>query len=238
MVAGVASGVFLGPASALVDRLRYRPKVQAYRVLAASLLVLMGTLATGGIVVKAVTEFIDKYNRTDANATSFLGSLYSARSGLITLMMESVGRHPMTGIGFGVPTEGGLSTAVVNDPIFNLPVMATAEKGVLPIAMLEELGYPLGILWFLYLAWLFILAAKGGPAMLGAFSAAMTVNLGESVFFSPGGMGSFVLVIVGMSVTAAPYAARIGLKKVVRTSGLIPIQFGRTLPQQAALGGR
>jgi hypothetical protein len=198
----------------------------------------VGTLATGGIVVKAVTQFVDKYNRTEASATSFLGSLYSARGGLITLMMESVGRHPMTGIGFGVPTEGGLSTAVVNDPFFNLPIMATAEKGVLPIAMLEELGYPLGILWFLYLAWLFILAAKGGPAMLGAFSAAMTVNLGESVFFSPGGMGSFVLVIVGMAVTAAPYAARIAPKQAVRTSGLIPMAFGRSLPQQAVLGGR
>jgi hypothetical protein len=123
-------------------------------------------------------------------------------------MLDSVKQKPLTGIGFGVPSEGGLSTPIVYDPIFNLPIMATVEKGVMPVAVLEELGIPLGIIVYLWLAWLFVLAARGGAVAFATFSASLAVNAAEAMFFSPGGAGLFFLVIASMAVTASSYCPR------------------------------
>jgi len=120
-------------------------------------------------------------------------------------MVSGIERYPLTGIGFGVPSEGGKSGKVVEDPIFGLPIMATMEKGVLPVAIIEELGYPLGILVYGWFAWLFSAAVRGGAVSVASFSAVLAVNFAECVFFSPGGLGLYTLVFACLALTAAGF---------------------------------
>jgi hypothetical protein len=92
--------------------------------------------------------------------------------------------------------------------------MATIEKGILPVAIVEELGYPLATVVFGWFAWLFWAAAKGGAVSVATLSAALVVNVAEAVFFSPGGLGLYNMVFLGLAITSAPFNAAVGRKSL------------------------
>jgi hypothetical protein len=203
-VVGLFSGLALSPLLSSFDRWRQQPRIRFGRLAVVAVLTGVGLIAAGSFVIPKLQNYIIKYGSAQ-DGVKYTDELYRARGGMVELMLRSVKEHPLTGIGFGVPTEGGNSTAVVYDPVFGLPIMATVEKGVMLVAVLEELGYPLATIVYLWLAWLFMLAARGGPVSLTNFSAALAVNAAENCFFSPGGFGLLILVIICMAVTAAPY---------------------------------
>jgi hypothetical protein len=207
LVIGLFAGVGLAPLIPVLNRIRLRPRVHAGRIAVLGAVVLFGLIVAGGLLVSKAKNFLIKYGSAD-ETTSFgdvTDAVYRARGGAVDRMLASIKQRPLTGIGFGVPTEGGLSSEIVYDPVFGLPIMAAVEKGVMPVALLEELGIPLALLVFAWLAWLFWLAAKGGAISLALFSATLGVNVAESCFFSPGGGGLFFLVIACMAATAHLY---------------------------------
>jgi hypothetical protein len=206
-IVGLFSGLALAPLLGLLDRWRRQPRIRPGRLAVVAVLVGVGLIGAGSVVIPKIQNYVLKYGSAE-EVTDYTDALYRARGGMLELMLASVKEHPLTGIGFGVPTKGGRSTEVVYDPVFGLPIMATAEKGILFVALLEELGYPLATIVYLWFAWLFMLAARGGPVGLTAFSAAIAVNAAENCFFSPGGLGLFILVIACMAVTAGRYPNR------------------------------
>jgi hypothetical protein len=209
LVSGLFAGVVVSPLIPRLNRLLDIPRLRFDRVAGMALVLGFAVLASGGLLIAKVTQYVMKYGAADDATVADLGdALYRARGGVVERMLESISRKPFTGIGFGVPTEGGLYTPIVYDPIFNLPIMATVEKGVMPVAVIEELGMPLGVLVYLWFGVLFILAAKGGAVSLAIFSATIAVNFAEAMFFSPGGAGLFFLVIASMAVTATYYSSR------------------------------
>jgi hypothetical protein len=201
---GLAAGLGLSPLSAMVDSLRIQPRIRPGRIAAIAVIFGICLVAAGGFIYRKAANYIVKYG-TAGEETDLFGAVYKARGGLMEIMLKSANENPATGIGFGVPTEGGFSTAIVYDPVFQLPIMATIEKGVMPVALLEELGYPLATIVFIWFAWLLIQAAKGGPVALAAFASSLAVNIAESCFFSPGGMGLYFLVITAWAITACRY---------------------------------
>lgn len=209
LVAGLFAGLVIAPLIPRLNRFLDLPKLRFSRVAFLMTLVFVAVVASGGLLTVKLSQYAMKYDSLD-NATvgDFANALYRARGSVVEQMIASISRKPLTGIGFGVPTEGGRSTPIVYDPIFNLPVMATVEKGVMPVAVLEELGLPLGIVVYVWLIYLFVLAGRGGAVSFATFSAAVAVNAAEAIFFSPGGAGLFFLTLTGMAVTATYYVPR------------------------------
>jgi hypothetical protein len=115
-------------------------------------------------------------------------------------MIENIRKHPMTGIGFGIASDPD-QMEVGRDPIFNLPVGAPIEKGIMPVAVVEEVGIPGALIvagWFVLLL---RRAARGGIAALAVASTVLFLNLGEANIFSPGGMGLLEIILLAHAMS-------------------------------------
>ena len=91
------------------------------------------------------------------------------------------------------------------DPVLGLPVGAAIEKGVLPLAVVEELGIP-GALAVLAWIWLLVRRSIKGAGLvpLALLFTALLLNMGEMMLFSPGGMGLLMLVVIGLAASEKP----------------------------------
>lgn len=143
-------------------------------------------------IAEVANKFLTKSGRADV---SDLISAFKLSRGVLYLpMLENIASAPWKGIGYGVPSDPQ-SLAVQRDPLFGLPVSAPVEKGVMPLAILEELG----ILGFgIFVLWLLIMcryAIKGGVTGLAIILVVLLVNLGEAMLFSPGGMGLLAILL-------------------------------------------
>jgi hypothetical protein len=133
--------------------------------------------------------------------SSLLEQGMSTRQHVIELMRENVRRFPLSGIGFGVGSTPELRSTVRRDPIFGIPMMATVEKGLLPLMILEELGIPLGFLVYFWIVLLALCATRGGMLTVAVFMATMLTNIAEAAFLSPGGVGLLTILLVAWAVT-------------------------------------
>lgn len=162
-------------------------------------------LAFGGLVVAitlgsqlkaASSQFLTKGGAAEGAS---LGELYDDSRGiLIVPMLQNIEAQPFTGIGFGVASQSYFMQ-VKRDPMLGLPISASIEKGVMPLAVLEEVGIPGFILVCIWIFLLLRRAATGGVATLCVAIVALLLlllNMGESVLFSPGGMGMLLLIML------------------------------------------
>src|SRR5690606_19943902 len=103
---------------------------------------------------------------------------------------------------------------VALDPVSGLPVGAAVEKGVMPLAVWEELGIFGLCAVGLWLWGIVRRSARGGITPMALCTVVLVVNLGESILFSPGGMGLLCLLLLGWAATATPAASsKAGAKK-------------------------
>jgi hypothetical protein len=206
----VVAGMTAGMLSGIAIRFRNAPRVLKRRLVLVATAAVMVLIVAGPRIAAIVQDFVAKGDVQDYGqpGVSLSEEAMQSRGFLIEAMMRNIERKPLTGIGFGVAMEGGSSGRIERDPIFGLPIMATVEKGVMPIALVEELGIPFASLFALWFLMLFVMAARGGAVNLALFTAALTTNVAEACFFSPGGMGLFFLVVITMAATGGPAAAR------------------------------
>ena len=109
-------------------------------------------------IVSAISNFISKGGRVDLEG--IFEAYKKARAILFLPMIENISENFITGIGFGVASDP-ISMAVKRDPIFELPIQASVEKGILILMVLEELGifgFILFIIWVLLLFYRVILS--------------------------------------------------------------------------------
>jgi len=117
-------------------------------------------------------------------------------------MASNISARPLEGIGFGmasIPSE----LVVVRDPVFGLPVSAAVEKGVLPLAIVEEIGvvgFGVVLLWVLALL---RMSARAGVAPVAVCLTALFLNMGEATLFSPGGLGLLMLIMLGWAASSS-----------------------------------
>src|SRR5690606_115878 len=103
----------------------------------------------------------------------------ASRGFLIDAMLINIANDPFRGIGFGIASFPS-SMIVERDPMFGLPVGASVENGVAPLAILEEVGVFGAILVAL---WILVLLRKGAVGGLAAFAVCLTalaLNMGEN----------------------------------------------------------
>jgi hypothetical protein len=152
------------------------------------------------------SQFLSKSGRADVSG--LFDAYQRSRSILYLAMLDNINQNPIEGIGFGVASVPGQMN-IQTDPYFNLPIGASVEKGVLPVAITEELGIP-GLL--LVGAWAYILVKRSSSNGLSALSVsivALILNLGEAVLFSPGGMGMLTLIFLSYSASGSSAGSQI-----------------------------
>ena len=111
-------------------------------------------------------------------------------------MVANIADDPLRGIGFGIASEPSLMV-VERDPVMGLPLGAAIEKGIAPLAVLEELGLVGAVLVAAWIIWLLRRGAVGGLAPFAVCLTALALNMGENTLFSPGGQGMLPLILFG-----------------------------------------
>jgi O-antigen ligase len=139
-------------------------------------------VVSGGRLTQAFIEFSLKGRKADVLTVE---DVFASRQFMIDTMWENFQKSPWIGIGFEVADTRYFRE---NATLFNAPI----EKGVLPIAVLEETGI-IGTFFFsLFLAFLvgnMILTLNvPGLSLILTF---LAVNLGEAMFFSLAGHGAY-----------------------------------------------
>jgi hypothetical protein len=148
------------------------------------------------IIFDRIASFINKNEK--GTAVSVITSFQNSRGVLYAPMMGNILQNPLKGIGFGLASD--LSS--MNIKYFkSIPVSAPVEKGVLPLAVLEEVGvfgFIFFIIWILILIRLAIANSFGALIVLLTF---LLFNLGEAGLFSANGFGMLYLIIITSVVT-------------------------------------
>jgi hypothetical protein len=152
----------------------------------------------------------------------------SSRGDLTAASWSNFVAHPLTGIGFGVPSDQ-TDFSVSRDPVFGLPLGASVEKGFTVTAVLEEVGAPGFLLFLMILVGIARPALRAGPGAAAVVVGALAVNVGEAVFFSLGGFGMFVWIVLA----GARHLGVEGGNPAPRTGSVVPGQGvrARTSPR-------
>ena len=157
----------------------------------------MGVLLAGS----ALSDRLDQYFSKRTDSSNLAAAYEASRGAVIERMWVNIQIQPWQGIGFGIASYPE-DMVVDRDPILGLPTGAAIEKGVLPIAVMEELGV---FGFFAVMLWLWMLVRRaargGGMTALAVFFTVLLLNMGEYVLFSPGGMGLLSLLLIGWAAT-------------------------------------
>lgn len=174
------------------------PGLGSRRVHAALALALVFGLVAWPMITERVSGYVTKRDRAQSLAQAYNVS----RGALIDDMLLNIRSHPLQGIGFGVASHPS-EMEITREGALALPSSASVEKGVAPLAALEELG----LLGFIVVSlWLWMVvrrAAQNGIEALAVIATILVMNMGESVLFSTGGAGMLMLVLLGWSARPA-----------------------------------
>lgn len=199
LLLGMTFALLLGPTLSGKPRRQLMPGLHSRRIQLTIVLVLAGMAVAWPRLVDESMTFISK----NADAQNIGQAYQMSRGGLIDAMWLNIENNPWQGIGFGIATIPDLMV-VSRDPIFDLPVSALVEKGVLPVAVLEELGLP-GFVFFTF--WLLVIlkrCVRQGLPALAVFLVVLFLNMGEAIFFSAGGMGMLAMLLIAWAATGSP----------------------------------
>lgn len=146
------------------------------------------------IIYHKTNNFITKSGRA-GDSMSLAEAYDKSRDGLIKKLLENIQNNPVKGIGFGIASDP-FEMIIERDSVIGLPVGAPIEKGVLPLAIIEDLGL-VGALFVFIWFWLIIKrSALNGITPLSLVLTILFLNLVESTFFSPGGLDGLLLIFI------------------------------------------
>jgi len=133
-----------------------------------------------GQIASGLTDFLLKsqqYEQVDE-------ALQASRGNLFLASYNNFLENPVIGNGFGIASDP-LSMQIERDPILGMPISASIEKGVVPMALLEENGLFGSFIFFVFL---YYLARKPFRQkefyLIWPILAVLAINLGESAIFS------------------------------------------------------
>lgn len=196
MVLGLLGSALLSPVFAGVSYRRMLPGLRNRRFQALALVIVAVAILSGPFLVGTLSTYLLKRS----GSTSLIAAADASRGELVEKMVLNIQQNPWTGIGFGIASEP-VNMVVERDQFLGLPLSAVVEKGVMPVAVIEELGI-FGAVAVLF--WLLVAFRSGARSGLPQFAVLITlvlVNFGESMFFSVGGMGMLLLILLAGAVT-------------------------------------
>lgn len=176
------------------------PGIKSTKVHLAIVFSLMIVVLNFGALKGGLADFFTKRTGSVSMAEAYENS----RGKLMADMRLNIKEKPIEGIGFGIGSIPG-EMIIVRDPVLGLPLSAIIEKGVLPLAVLEELGvmgFSLVALWILFLL---RRSVCGGFLPLAISLTILLLNMGESMLFSTSGMGLMTLILLGWVSSYSPF---------------------------------
>lgn len=194
---GLALAVVIGFAKRPEWRGILRQTLGSYPAIIACCFVIFPTILLNLSAIK--THANDFLQKRQAEPKNFIEIYESSRGVLIERSMDNFFENPWTGIGFGIASDP-FEFYVRRSELLGIPVGASIEKGFLPSAVLEEVGI-IGFLFFIV-----FIAALARPIIkfgdlpsLWLFFTCLMVNMGEMIFFSFGGIGLYIWLLMGFS---------------------------------------
>jgi len=153
----------------------------------------------GSETSQLISKFITK---SESDVSGIYDAYKLSRFILFEKILINIDKNFMTGIGFGIASDPS-TMFVQRDPIFNIPISASTEKGMVFLMMLEEVGIFIFIFFIMWLSYIFFKAFKNGLKGLIVFFTIIFLNFGESTFFSMGGLGLLSNILL-ISVITEP----------------------------------
>lgn len=192
MISGVGVALSLLPIATGRKVAQLAPGVGHGRVRLVVLAGLLTAPLAASVLLSSMTQFWTKSGKVES--TDLIGSYQNSRGFLIDAMLGNIRDYPLQGIGFGIASDP-YGMIVDRDPTLGLPVGALIEKGVAPLAVLEEIGIFGALLTAAWILRLIRQGAVGGLAPAAVLLTALFLNLGENTFFSAGGFGLLPMIM-------------------------------------------
>lgn len=160
----------------------------------------------GPSLTTAVTDYIlkdDFDEQLEAGAPGAADVFAESRGARMNASLNNFMSNPVTGIGFGVPTTYE-EYRRMQTGVMGIPVGASYEKGFMPSAIVEEMGV-LGTLTviFMFLAFAVPVVRYAPFHVVWVFWTALAMNVGAAVYFSIGGVGMLMWLMVGFAYNQA-----------------------------------
>ncbi|MDB9754302.1 O-antigen ligase family protein [Amylibacter sp.] len=196
MIFGIFGVIVLLPIFSGMPRRKMLPGLRSRRLKFMAFIFLLCTIIFAPVLSNTLQGYL--FKRSDT--TSLIEAAEISRGVLLLRMVKNIQENPWTGIGFGVASDPR-TMVVSRDPILGIPYSAPIEKGVLPIAIVEEMG---AIGAFVFFAWLLVALRRSAHVGANKFAIMLTlllVNLGEYMLFSVGGMGMLLLILLTGAVS-------------------------------------
>ena len=207
LILAIGTSLMLSPIFANVSLTRMAPGLRSPRVLSIGGIALLIGIVAAPLIVQQLHHYLTKSGRAEVGG--LLEAYEDSRGVLMEPMLRNISEHPMTGIGFGVESISG-TMMVRRDPVFGIPLAAPIEKGVTPLAVLEELGIPGAVFVAVWIVMLLKGSARSGLAPFSVCLAVIFLNFGEATLFSPGGAGLLHLILLGWAYTGGSVVSKRG----------------------------
>ena len=164
----------------------------------------LAVLALGAMQWTSLQSDLHAFLAKGSGEASLVQAFEASRGDLMDVSLANFQRHPLTGIGFGAPSDPAQFAQELQRGPYGLPLSASVEKGFMPTAVLEETGL-LGALLTLVLIAALVrpTLSHPDPTLFWGMATALCVNFGEMVFFSVGGMGLFLWFVMAFCHVAA-----------------------------------
>ena len=205
------AGVALAIGVAVMLIVRSRGRLFALVRSVATVRVVLLAVAVGSVLTLTggVRQYLEKRPEVTVDRSTATELYVRSRGILILPMIRNIQADPIVGIGFGVPSN--LENVARTDDLLGIPTSAAVEKGVMPLAVLEEVGV-FGLCLVGIWLWIgFRRSLRNGPAAVAVFITILAVNLGESLLFAPGGTGLLFMVAIGWAISAPGERRRAGI---------------------------
>lgn len=153
---------------------------------------------------ESVQDSIQSFIFKSEDVTSLSEAALQSRGDLADRSLENFLSSPLTGIGFGVPSNYEYFSPQLGP--LGIPISAPVEKGFMPSAVIEETGI-IGSLAVMFLLFqLFKPVLKyGTPMLFWLLVTSLSVNFGEFIFFSVGGMGLYFWIVMGFCYSSTKF---------------------------------
>jgi O-Antigen ligase len=122
----------------------------------------------------------------------------SSRGDQISDGLELAGEHPVFGYGFGVDPSSQSNMDAYGAQLGGIPLSAPVEQGFLPLATVAQIGMVGSLFVFAFLLAIYRFARADSGETSALFAAVVGVNLGEMIFYSVGGLGILMWILLSI----------------------------------------
>jgi O-antigen ligase len=190
----------------------FAPVMRNKRAFTGLMLSVIVALAVTVINWSNIQEGFSDFLAKGVESSSVREGFERSRGNAIEKSWKNFQENPVFGIGFGTASDPEDNKGLGGN-IGGIAFSAPVEKGFLPSATLEENGL-IGTFFLLVFMGMLLRGClkKKNFTGLCIFLTCIFVNIGEMIFFSMGGIGLYIWLMIGLSLMDDPVTYNISLR--------------------------